>query len=216
MDNKAVHQPMVIDEPQNEVQNSNIHPLSDHMNISVAFKEIVSKDPPRYIKFIEAVNKTFEEISDCVGPEEFKNIMGDISFLKSKRNVTNLLTTLKTQINSLMSKHFEQIIEEENLSELFTKKNSLNEEEAKKYYIDHDSMEIIELEESLHQLELQIMGLEETNEVLFNQGKFNKQRFDQLSERITMLIDECQTKYTDCIQQTDLIREDFTNILKDL
>lgn len=57
--------------------------------------------------------------------------MGDISFLKSKRNVTNLLTTLKTQINSLMSKHFEQIIEEENLSELFTKKNSLNEEEAK-------------------------------------------------------------------------------------
>jgi len=76
-------------------------------------------------------------------------------------------------------------------------------------------MEIIELEESLHQLELQIMGLEETNEVLFNQGKFNKQRFDQLSERITMLIDECQTKYTDCIQQTDLIREDFTNILKD-
>jgi len=85
----------------------------------------------------------------------------------------------------------------------------------RKYYIDNDSMEIIELEESLHQLELQIMGLEETNEVLFNQGKFNKQRFDQLSERITMLIDECQTKYTDCIQQTDLIREDFTNILKD-
>jgi len=68
MDNKAVYQPMVTDEPQNEVQNSNIHPLtSDHMNISVAFKEIVSKDPPRYTKFLEAVNKTFEEISDCVG-----------------------------------------------------------------------------------------------------------------------------------------------------
>jgi len=57
--------------------------------------------------------------------------MGNISFLKSKRNVTNLLTTLKSQISNLMSKHFEQIIEEENLSELFTKKNSLNEEEAK-------------------------------------------------------------------------------------
>jgi len=57
--------------------------------------------------------------------------MGDISFLKSKRNVTNLMSTLKTQIRNLMSKHFEQIIEEENLSELFTKKNALNEEEAK-------------------------------------------------------------------------------------
>lgn len=57
--------------------------------------------------------------------------MGDISFLKSKRNVTNLLSTLKTQIRNLMSKHFEQIIEEENLSELFTEKNELNEEEAK-------------------------------------------------------------------------------------
>lgn len=66
MDNKAVHQPMVTDEPQNEVQVSNIGPLSDHMNISVAFKEIVSKDPPRYTKFLEAINKTFEEISDCI------------------------------------------------------------------------------------------------------------------------------------------------------
>ncbi|XP_025195150.1 uncharacterized protein LOC112594546 [Melanaphis sacchari] len=216
MDNKAVHPSMVTDKPQNEGLDSNFHPLSDHMNISVAFKEIVSKDPPRYTKFLEAINKTFEEISDCIGPEEFKNIMGDISFLKSKRNVTNLLTTLKTQINNLMSKHFEQIIEEENLSELFTKKNSLNEEEAKKYYIDNDSMEIIELEESLHQLDVQIMGLEETNEVLFNQATFNKQRFDQLSERITALIDECQTKYTECVRQTELIRKDFPNILKDL
>lgn len=57
--------------------------------------------------------------------------MGDISFFKSKRNVSNLLSTLKTQISNLMSKHFEQIIEEENLSELFSKKNALNEEEAK-------------------------------------------------------------------------------------
>lgn len=63
MDNKAIHQPMVTD--QNEEQG--IHPLSDHMNISVAFKEIVSKDPPRYTKFLEAINKTFEDISDCVG-----------------------------------------------------------------------------------------------------------------------------------------------------
>ncbi|XP_060870370.1 uncharacterized protein LOC132944865 [Metopolophium dirhodum] len=215
MDNKAVHQPMVTDEPQNEVQVSNIHPLSDHMNISVAFKEIVSKDPPRYTKFLEAINKTFEEISDCIGPEEFKNIMGDISFLKSKRNVTNLLSTLKTQIRNLMSKHFEQIIEEENLSELFTKKNALNEEEAKKYYINNESMEIIELEETIRKLDVQISDLEETNEVLFNQGKFNKQRFDQVSERITILIEECETKYNNILQQIDLMRKDFTNILKD-
>ncbi|XP_003244254.1 uncharacterized protein LOC100575854 [Acyrthosiphon pisum] len=215
MDNKAAHQPMVTNEPQNEVQASNIHPLSDHMNISVAFKEIVSKDPPRYTKFLEAINKTFEEISDCIGPEEFKNIMGDISFLKSKRNVTNLLSTLKTQIRNLMSKHFEQIIEEENLSELFTKKNALNEEEAKKYYINNESMEIIELEETIRNLDVQISDLEETNEVLFNQGKFNKQRFDQVSERITMLIEECETKYDNILQQIDLIRKDFTNILKD-
>jgi len=76
-------------------------------------------------------------------------------------------------------------------------------------------MEIIELEETLRKLDVQIAGLEETNEVLFNQGKFNKQRFDQVSERITMLINECQTKYDNISQQIDLIRKDFTNILKD-
>ncbi|XP_015370525.1 PREDICTED: uncharacterized protein LOC107166392 [Diuraphis noxia] len=215
MDNQAIHQPMVTDKPQNEVQDSNIQPFSDHMNISVAFKEIVSKDPPRYTKFLEAINKTFEEISDCVGPEEFKNIMGDISFLKSKRNVSNLLSTLKTQISNLMSKHFEQIIEEENLSELFAKKNTLKEEEARKYYINNDAMEILELEETLRKLDVKIAGLEETNEVLFNQGKFNKQRFDQVSERITILIDECQTKYNSILQQIDLIKKDFANILND-
>ncbi|XP_022160013.1 uncharacterized protein LOC111026264 [Myzus persicae] len=213
MDNKAIHQPMVTD--QNEEQGSNIHPLSDHMNISVAFKEIVSKDPPRYTKFLEAINKTFEDISDCVGPEEFKNIMGDISFLKSKRNVTNLLSTLKTQISNLMSRHFEQIIEEENLSELFTKKIALNEEEAKKYYINNESMEIIELEETLRKLDVQIADLEETNEILFNQANFNEQRFDQVSERIEMLKDECWTKYTSMNEQIESIRKDFVIILKD-
>jgi len=76
-------------------------------------------------------------------------------------------------------------------------------------------MEIIELEETLRKLDGQIAGLEETNEVLFNQAKFNKQRFDQVSERITILIDECQTKYNNILQQIDLIRKDFTDILKD-
>lgn len=76
-------------------------------------------------------------------------------------------------------------------------------------------MELIELEESLHKLNVQISELEETNEVLFNQGNFNKQRFDQLSQRITTLIDDCQTKYTNCEKQTDEIRKEFTNMLKD-
>lgn len=57
--------------------------------------------------------------------------MGDLSFLKNKKNVTNLFVTLKTQFNNHMSKYFERITEEENLTELFTQKNSLNEEVAK-------------------------------------------------------------------------------------
>lgn len=63
--------------------------------------------------------------------EELKKILGDISFLKSKRNVANLFSTLKTQLNYHMSETFKQIIEEENLSELFTNKNTLLEEDAK-------------------------------------------------------------------------------------
>jgi len=76
-------------------------------------------------------------------------------------------------------------------------------------------MEIIELEETIRKLDVQISDLEETNEVLFNQGKLNKQRFDQVSERITMLIEECETKYNNILEQIDLMRKDFTNILKD-
>lgn len=57
--------------------------------------------------------------------------MGDISFLKSKKNATNLLSTLKTQLYNNMSNNFERIIEEENLCELFEEKSSLNEETAK-------------------------------------------------------------------------------------
>lgn len=66
MNSKLVHQPMVTDEPNNEIVNSDIPPLSDHMNISLAFKKIMSEDPPRYTELCEAVNKTFEEISDSI------------------------------------------------------------------------------------------------------------------------------------------------------
>lgn len=76
-------------------------------------------------------------------------------------------------------------------------------------------MEIIELEETLRKLDVQIADLEETNEILFNQANFNEQRFDQVSERIEMLKDECWTKYTSMNEQIESIRKDFVIILKD-
>lgn len=57
---------MVTDEPSNEVRNSNVPPISDKMDISIAFKEIVSQSPPRYTELFEVVKKTFEEISDSI------------------------------------------------------------------------------------------------------------------------------------------------------
>lgn len=68
-------------------------------------------------------------------PEEFKNILGDISFLRNKKNATNLLSTLKTQLYDHMSKNFETIKEDENLCELFDEKSSLDEKTAK--YVFH-------------------------------------------------------------------------------
>lgn len=72
--------------------------------------------------------------------EEFKNILGDISFSNNKKNLTNLLSTLKSQFYEHMSKNFEQLIKEENVSELFSKNKSLTEEEAKyvfKFFLIH-------------------------------------------------------------------------------
>lgn len=167
--------------------------------------------------------------------DEFKNIIGDISFLKRKKNLTNLFSTLKTQINTDMIKLFELIIEDENLSELFGEKTVLNIEETeyecntfillcsifnyyiitfRKYVVDNDSMELIELEESLRKLDIKIAELEETNEVLFNQGKFNQQRYNQLSDRITKLLNECQTKYINDVEQTEAQREEFISVMK--
>lgn len=61
-----MHQPMITNEPQDEVTNTNIPALSNPMNISVAFKEIVSKNPSRYTDLCDTVNKAFEEISDVM------------------------------------------------------------------------------------------------------------------------------------------------------
>lgn len=48
------------DELQNEKINSN------NINISMAFKELVTINPPRYTELYEAVNKTFEEITENI------------------------------------------------------------------------------------------------------------------------------------------------------
>lgn len=138
-----------------------------------------------------------------------------------------------------MSKNFEQLIEEENLSELFEKKDLLSDDEAKfvfneyvnhalsiykynllfifrKYLIDNDFMELYELEESLCQLDVQITELEQTNEILFNQGNFNQQRYDILTKRITNIITECQTKYKNCQEVTDIIRKELIKLIENV
>lgn len=138
-----------------------------------------------------------------------------------------------------MSKSFEQLIKEENLPELFTKKDSLSDDEAKfvfneyvnyipriykynlllifrKYLIDNDFMELYELEESLHQLDVQITELEQTNEILFNQGNFNQQRYDILTKRITNIITECETKYKNCQEVTDVIRKELIKLIENV
>lgn len=76
-------------------------------------------------------------------------------------------------------------------------------------------MEVMELEETIKNLNAEIAEVQESNEILFNQGRFNQQRFNQLSERIDKLIIDCQSKYSNCVEQTDQIRTEFTNLLKD-
>lgn len=66
MDLKGKDQPMVTEESQNEIMKPNNFPSSVNMDISSAFRDIVTKDPPRYTELCEAVNKTFEEISDSI------------------------------------------------------------------------------------------------------------------------------------------------------
>lgn len=53
----------------------------------------------------------------------------NVSFLKKRTNITNLLSTLKTSLNNHMSKSFERIIVDENVKELFANKNVLDKEE---------------------------------------------------------------------------------------
>ncbi|XP_050537779.1 uncharacterized protein LOC126903589 [Daktulosphaira vitifoliae] len=204
---------MIIGEP---LANINKLKTSENMNISVAFKEIVNKNSPKFTELCDVVNNTFDGIVNCVSLEEFKHLLCEISFLKNKNNVTRLFSTLKTNIYSTMNKQFEEITQDENLAELFSNKKSLTEMEAEKYVIDDDSLEIIALEESLSKLDKKINELEETNEILFNQGKFNKQCYNQLVDRIDNLMKNCETKYGDFEQQTDLIRKEFANLLKDI
>lgn len=76
-------------------------------------------------------------------------------------------------------------------------------------------MELIELEESLCKLDAHIVELEETNEVLFNQRKFNKQRYEHLSQRISNLICESKTKYRNYEQQSDILKIGLDEMTKD-
>jgi hypothetical protein len=83
----------------------------------------------------------------------------------------------------------------------------------RKYFIDNDALELVELEESLCKLDVQIAELEETNEVLFNQNEFNKQRFEHLSQRINKLISESKTKYRSCEQQSNTLKKGLNDMM---
>jgi len=65
MDPKYVHQPMVTGE-SDELKSTNNPTLSDPMNLSVAFNEIVTQKPPMYTELCETVNKIFEEICESI------------------------------------------------------------------------------------------------------------------------------------------------------
>jgi len=65
MDAKYVHQPMVTGE-SDELKSTNNPTLSDPMNLSVAFNEIVIQEPPMYTELCETVNKIFEEICESI------------------------------------------------------------------------------------------------------------------------------------------------------
>lgn len=74
-------------------------------------------------------------------------------------------------------------------------------------------MELYELEESLSQLDVQISQLEQANEVLFNQGKFNQQRYDKLDKRITNLINESKTKFQTSQEVKDLVQIELLKLI---
>lgn len=77
-------------------------------------------------------------------------------------------------------------------------------------------MELVELEETLRQLDTQVAELEGTNEVLFHQGKFNQQRYDQLYDRITKLTNESQIKYKNSEEQTCILQKECIKLSESL
>jgi len=184
----------------------------DNMDISMAFKEIVANDPNRHKELLNAVNKTFEETSESIGPEEFQSMLGNLSFLKNKKNVANLYATLQSQFNNRMGSSFKRIIDDENVCELFTEKNGLNIEEQKKYSVDDERSD---LENTLRSLSSKIEGLEESNEVYFNLSKFNKERSKLLILRVTNLLEECEVNYAGNVKQSEVIRKEIVSMLKE-
>jgi len=71
------------------------------------------------------------------------------------------------------------------------------------------------MEQSLVKLNSKIIQLEETNDVFFNRTKFNKQRHDQISERLVNLLDKCEVTYAGNVEQTEAIRKEVFTILQE-
>lgn len=72
------------------------------------------------------------------------------------------------------------------------------------------------MESSLIKLSGKITALEETNDVFFNQTKFNKQRHSRMSERISKLLEKCEVSYAGDVEQADVIRQELSAMFTDL
>jgi len=81
-------------------------------------------------------NKLYFYFNFIFSSKEFQNILGDLSFLKNKKNVANLYATLQSQFNSNMGKSFEKILVDENVSKVFTENTVLG-ENKQKYIFNH-------------------------------------------------------------------------------
>lgn len=77
-------------------------------------------------------------------------------------------------------------------------------------------MELYELEETSSKLDDQISQLEQENEILFNQGVFNQQRYDKLAKRIEKIIDESKTKFQTSQEVTDVVQMELVKLINDI
>jgi len=71
------------------------------------------------------------------------------------------------------------------------------------------------MESSLIKLSSKIITLEETNDVFFNQTKFNKQRHSHITERVSKLLEKCEVSYAGNVEQSEVIRQEFSAMFTD-